>query len=116
MYGKRIIEQTYENPSGSMSVTLGMTFWICLGALIFLLFTFLANAKRLRLPLLLLGTFFIVTTALMIPAVGDYFEAYRGLGNDLSNYNSLSSLDAKYIENLGCPAKYEYSSDVKCPS
>jgi hypothetical protein len=66
-----------------------MSFWISLGAIIFLLFVFLANAKRLRLPLLLLGTFFIVTTALMIPVAGDYFDAYKNLGKDLSNYGSL---------------------------
>lgn len=61
-----------------------MTFWITIVALVMLCLTFLANAKRVRLALLILGTFFIFVTALFLPIVGDYFETYDNLDNTLS--------------------------------
>lgn len=74
-----------------------MTFWITIGVLVLLVLTFLANAKRIRLALLILGTIFIVITALFLPVIGDYFETYDNLDNSMTDYGALSSIDAKYI-------------------
>jgi len=74
----------------------------------------------LRLAYLLLGTFFLISVILGITATGSFFKEYKRqgeqLGKDTNCVDTLSNVDAKYLEDHGCPAKYEYNAKTKCPS
>lgn len=62
MYNRRVLALTYGD-SNNLNLATTIVFILAIVTLVFLLLTFLANAKRLRLAYLLLGTFFIIATA-----------------------------------------------------
>lgn len=83
--------------------------------MVFLFFTYLANAKRLRIAYLILGSFFLISCAVQIPATGQLFRDYFRLNTHYSNNcaKELGELDAKFVEEQGCPNKYIYRAPFK---
>jgi len=85
---------------------------IAISLMVILFFTYLANAKRLRIAYLILGSFFLISCAVQIPATGQLFRDYFKLNEYYSNNcaRELGDLDVKYVEELGCPNKYMYKT------
>ena len=89
-------------------------------SIVFLVLVFLANARRLKIAYLILGTFFLFTTLTEVPAVGRVFRNYNEIDNEIRNnkcHNFMGDIDVDVLENQGCPNKYIYLDDTRsnCP-
>lgn len=82
-----------------------------ISTIVFLVFTYLANIRRNRVAYMILGVYFLILIAIIIPATGQVFRDYKSLGK---SYNKncvpeLGKLDHTFVEANQCPAKYVYT-------
>jgi magnesium-transporting ATPase (P-type) len=88
---------------------------LAISFMVIMFFTYIANAKKLRIAYLILGSFFLISCAIQIPATGQLFRDYQAVNEFYTNNcpKELGDLDVKYVEDLGCPNKYYYRTANK---